>query len=137
MDTAYHFLLLSRLHPPISPTISRRIPPDQPFQQRLLQVQPVLGLVPGSGLGAVQDLAGDFLSPVGRQAVQDDGIGPGVLQESAVHLVGGKDLFSRLSLSLLSHRGPDVGIDNVGLLHGPDRIILEINRPPLLAGLLQ
>ena len=41
-------------------------------QQRLLRVQPVLRLVPDDALRPVDDLGGDLLAAVGRQAVQHD-----------------------------------------------------------------
>ena len=42
---------------------------SEPGEQRLLGVQPVLGLVPDDALRAVDDLGGDLLAAVGRQAV--------------------------------------------------------------------
>ena len=44
-------------------------------QQRLLRVQPVLGLVPHDALRPVDDVGADLLAAVGRQAVQHDRVG--------------------------------------------------------------
>src|SRR5438874_12094747 len=43
---------------------------EQELQQRLLRVQPVLGLVPDRRALAVQDPGADLLAGMGRQAVQ-------------------------------------------------------------------
>ena len=48
------------------------LPEDQEFQQRLLRVQAVLGLVPHYALRAVDHLGGDFLAAVRRQAVHEE-----------------------------------------------------------------
>ena len=48
---------------------------QQEGQQRLLRVQPVLGLVPDDALRAVDDLGRDLLAAVGGQAVQHDRVG--------------------------------------------------------------
>src|SRR5205814_2891803 len=47
-------------------------PQDQEFQQRLLRVQAVLGFVPHHALRTVDDLGGDFLAAVRRQAVHEE-----------------------------------------------------------------
>ncbi len=48
---------------------------EEPEQQRLLRVHPVLGLIPHRGVGSVDDLVGDLLPPMGRQAVKDGDVG--------------------------------------------------------------
>ena len=55
-----------------APSIGHR-PLQQPHQQRLLGVQPVLGLVPHRAVRAVDHLVGDLVSPVSRKAVQHNG----------------------------------------------------------------
>ena len=55
----------------VAPTRPRG-PPQQPGQQRLLRVQPVLGLVEHRAGRAVHHLVGDLLAAVRRQAVQHD-----------------------------------------------------------------
>ena len=57
---------------------------QQPGEQRLLGVQPVLGLVPDGALRPVDDLGGDLLAAVGRQAVQDDGVVGGPAERGLV-----------------------------------------------------
>ena len=49
-------------------------PLQQPHQQRLLRVQPVLGLVPHRAVRAVDHLVGDLVAAVRRKAVQHNGI---------------------------------------------------------------
>ena len=47
----------------------------QPDQQRLLGVQAVLRLVPDDALRSVDDVGGDLVAAVGREAVQEDRVG--------------------------------------------------------------
>jgi hypothetical protein len=57
-------------HCSLAPSLKNLLPsPQQPLQQSLLKMQPVFRLVPNRTLGSVQNLAGDLLPPVGRQAV--------------------------------------------------------------------
>ena len=51
---------------------SRRVGAEQERQHRLLDVQPVLGLVPDRRLRPVEHVGGDLLPGVRRQAVEDD-----------------------------------------------------------------
>src|SRR5215218_3408369 len=60
---------------------------DQQLHQRLLGVQPVLGLVPDRRAVAVEDLGGDLLARMGRQAVQRDHVVAGPLEQCAVEPV--------------------------------------------------
>ena len=57
---------------------------QQPGEQGLLGVQPVLGLVPHDALRPVDDRGRDLLAAVGRQAVQHDGVGGGPRQRGLV-----------------------------------------------------
>jgi hypothetical protein len=45
------------------------------LEQRLLDVEPVLGLLPRRGSRSVQHVACDLLPAVGREAVEDDRVG--------------------------------------------------------------
>src|SRR5687767_5075110 len=51
----------------------------------LLDVQPVLGLVPDAALGAVDDGGAHFLAPMRRQAVEKDRVSRGTLHERLIH----------------------------------------------------
>src|SRR5437879_10439433 len=48
-------------------------PLQQPHQQRLLGVQPVLGLVPDRAARSVHHLVGDLVPAMGRKAMQHNG----------------------------------------------------------------
>ena len=58
--------------------------PEQLDQQRLLHVQPVLGLVEDQAPRAVHDGRGDLLAAVGRQAVHRHRVGPGGVEQRVV-----------------------------------------------------
>src|SRR5438477_12596480 len=54
---------------------------EQELQQRLLRVQPVLGLIPDRRALAVQDPGADLLAGMGRQAVQRNGVVARLLEQ--------------------------------------------------------
>ena len=62
--------------------------PEQPFQQRLLGVTSVLGLIPDALALPVEDLGGDLLARVRGQAVQRDGVRRGAVEQRVVDAVG-------------------------------------------------
>ena len=93
---------------------------EQPGQQRLLGVQPVLGLVPDDALRAVDDLGRDLLAPVRRQAVQDDCSRVGEGHRGRVDGVRDERRRTVAGLGLLAHRHPGVGDDDIGAL---DRVL--------------
>ena len=76
-------------------------------------MQPVLGLVEDRRLRAVDDLLGDLLAVVRRQAVQDERLLPGLAHEIRVDAVAGEVAPPPLVLGLLAHRRPDVGVEHV------------------------
>src|SRR5687767_13948456 len=84
---------------------------DQELEQRLLRMQAVLRLVPDGALRPVDDLGGDFLAAMRRQAVHEER----VLFRRAHHLRVDLPVAKRppalLVLGLEPHRGPDVGRD--------------------------
>src|SRR5438093_269536 len=86
-------------------------------KERLLDVQPVLGLVPDARLRALDHLGRDFLAPMRGEAVQEDGRGIGELHQLGVHRVAAERVAARLRFALLPHRGPNVGVDDVGARH--------------------
>jgi hypothetical protein len=60
-------------------------------QNGFLHMQPILRLVNHNRLRAIQHIGANLLSPMGWQAVHDDRVGFGPLQESLIELVGGQD----------------------------------------------
>src|SRR5438552_1711212 len=87
---------------------------EQPEQQGLLRVQAVLGLVPNARVRPVDDLVGDLLAPVGREAVQHQDIRSGPVYGLLIEPVGREHQAPIGGLLFLSHAGPDVGVQHVG-----------------------
>src|SRR2546425_10691041 len=103
-------------------------PGEEPGQDRLLRVQAVLGLIEHDRLGPVDHLVGDLEPSMGRQAVHHDRVLLRVVDEGRVDLVEAEHLLAFLLLLLLAHRDPDIRVDDVGALHGPDRIVHDSDR---------
>ncbi len=57
-------------------------------QNRFLHMQPIFRLIDNDRLRSVEHLGGNFFSAMGRQAMHDDGIGFGPLQQPPVQLIG-------------------------------------------------
>src|SRR5579859_5787094 len=95
---------------------------QQPFQDRLLRVEPIACLLKGVASRAVQYVVGDFLAAVGRQAVQYDGVLRGLRQQSRVQLIRSERLQPVVTLRFLAHARPDIGINHICVAHGLDRI---------------
>ena len=81
-------------------------------------MEAVLRLVEDPGLGSVDHFGGDLLTPMGREAVQEDGVGIGQPHDAPVHTEAVKDLLPRRLLLLLAHGGPDIGSEHVGAFGG-------------------
>src|SRR5581483_7554866 len=82
---------------------------------RLLHVQAVLGFLKDDGTWGIDDIIGDFISAMCRQAMHENGIALGAAEKRAVHLIGQEYFAALLGLGLLSHTGPHIGVDNVSL----------------------
>src|SRR5262249_61574303 len=80
----------------------------------------------GAG-GAVDDLGGDLLAPVGGQAVEHDAVGGGEAEQAVVHLVRAERRPAG-GLVGLAHRDPDVGGEHVGALGGDGGVIDDAGR---------
>ena len=88
---------------------------EQHQQQRLLAVQPVLGLIEDDRRGRLEDLGGDFLAAVRRQAVHEQRAGLGERHQRRRSPDTARTPAPRSSASrFLAHRRPRVGVDRVG-----------------------
>src|SRR5207245_10939224 len=58
-----------------------------------------------------------------RQAMHEDGIGLGIAEQLSVHLEGREDALTLISLTFLSHAGPNVGVDHIGVACGLQGIV--------------
>ena len=87
---------------------------QQPGQQRLLGVQPVLRLVPDRAARAVEHRVGDLVAAVRGQAVQGDRAGRGAVEQRVVDLQGAERRRPVAAVGLLPHRDPGVGDDDLG-----------------------
>ena len=81
-------------------------------------MQAVFRLLQDHGLRPVQHRSGNFLTPVGRQAMQHDGRRFRPAELFFVQLVGGHGLQAFGLFLLLSHTRPDVRIERIGILRG-------------------
>ncbi len=100
---------------------------DDRRHDRLLRMQAVLGLIEDHRVRRVQHLLGDLLAPVGRQAVHDLHLRPGVPDQVDVHLVGLERGEALVVLSLPAHAGEGVGVDHVGALGGRPEVAGELD----------
>src|SRR5438045_7997660 len=90
-------------------------------------MEAVFGLVEHDGVWAVDDAGRDFLAAMGGQAVHDDGVGLGGGQELVVNLVGQQAGFALGGLGFLAHGGPDVGVEDVGVLGRSGRVAQDFD----------
>ena len=74
-------------------------------------MQPVLGLIEGDALRALQHLMGDFFAAMRRQTMHDYSVLFGQCDRSAVDLVGTEGIHARLCFFLLAHASPYVGVN--------------------------
>ena len=95
---------------------------QQPHQQCLLGVQPVLGLVPHRAVRPVDHLVGDLVPAVGGKAVQHNGFGVRAVDESRVDLERPERPHPVQAVVLLTHRRPGVGDQHVGAVGGRLRV---------------
>src|SRR5215211_5428748 len=100
---------------------------EQPRQQGLLGVEAVLGLVEHGRVGAVHDLGGDLLAPVGGQAVEHHHVRGGGHHRVGGQLVGLEDQRPLAVLQLLAHGRPHVGVEHVGVLGRGGRVVGQLD----------
>src|SRR5579859_2160898 len=94
---------------------------QQPFEQRLLRVHAIAGLVENNAAWAVEDIAGNFLAAVGRQTMHEPGMRRRLGEQLGVHLEFGELLATQFALGLLTHARPNIGVDDVRLPDGVAR----------------
>src|SRR5437867_1840782 len=100
---------------------------QQRQDDRLLGVEPVLRLVEGDRVRAVEHRVGDLLAPMGGQAVHDQHRGLREAHDRLVDLVAAERLLTPRSLRLLSHARPHVGVDHVGPGRGLPRVLGDLD----------
>src|SRR5690554_640619 len=88
---------------------------QQKLDQRFLCMQAVAGFLPHYGAWVVKQRMADFFTTVSRQAVQEQHIGLGAVEQRFAHLETGKVGFTLGLFLLLAHRGPYIGGDQVSL----------------------
>ena len=98
---------------------------EQLHEQRLLDVETVLGLVEDETTRSVHHRGSDLLAAVCRQAVHGHGVGPGGIEQRIVDLVAGECVASLLRLGLLAHRRPGIGVDDRRSTDDLGRIMAE------------
>src|SRR5439155_759382 len=100
---------------------------QQRQDDRLLGVEPVLRLVEGDRVRAVEHRVGDLLAPMGGQAVHDQHRGLREAHDRLVDLVAAERLLTPHPLRLLSHARPHVGVDHVGPGRGLPRVLGDLD----------
>jgi endonuclease/exonuclease/phosphatase family metal-dependent hydrolase len=89
-------------------------------------VEAVLRLVPDDGTLAVEDLGGDLLAGMRRQAVQDDGAVLGRREQVGVEAERSEVGAAALRLRLVPHADPDIGVERIGTGDGGARIVGQL-----------
>src|SRR5580704_12074333 len=97
----------------------------QPDHHRLLRMQPVLGLIEHDRARSVEHVIGDFLAAMCRQAMHDERALARILHQRVVDLESLEVAPALRSLFLAAHRGPGVGVNDVGVLDRGGRIVGE------------
>ena len=85
------------------------------FQYRLVDMQLILRLIKGNALLALQDLFGYFLATMGGQTMQDNGILFRPVKKNLIDLIRPENPEAEFVFILLSHAGPDIGVDHVSI----------------------
>ncbi len=107
---------------------------QQPHQQRLLRVQPVLGFVPHRAVRPVDHVIGDLVSSVRWKTVQNNHIRLRSVDETGVDLERFERAHPVEPVVLLTHRRPRVGDEHVGAVNGRFRIGRDRHRGARVGG---
>ena len=89
---------------------------EEEFQQRLLGVEAVFGLVPDDALRSFDDGGRDLFAAMGGQAVHEQRVPGGLRHQCVVDLVTGEGLNTLGPFLFLAHTGPDIGNHQIGTL---------------------
>src|SRR5260221_9965081 len=92
-------------------------------------MQTVLRLLPDGRPRAVEHVVRDLLARMSRQAVQDDGLRGGVLEQCRVDAEAREVGEPLLVLCLLAHARPHIGIDDLRAYDRLMRIVRERDLP--------
>ena len=71
----------------------------------------------------IDDLIGDLVASVGGEAMHEDCVGLGMVEQLGVDLVREKYLAALFRFGFLAHAGPDVGVNDVGAGGGGNGIV--------------
>src|SRR5690349_18915919 len=86
------------------------------FEQNcFLRVQAIFRLLVHHRVGGIDDLVGDLVAAMGRQAMHEDGVEFGAAEQVGIHLVRQENLAPLGCFRLLAHACPDVRINHVGI----------------------
>ena len=96
-------------------------------QERLVHVQPVLGLVENDRLRSIRHLGRHFLVPVHRQAVHEDRLRVGFGHQTGVTLYGASAT-ARAAPSSWPMTDVDIGVDGVGTLDRRSGVVGDVDR---------
>ena len=91
-------------------------------------MEAVFGLVEYYGARGFHDGVGAFFAALGGETVHEDGIGTGEREEGVVNLVVVEGLLALDGFLFLTHAGPDVGIDGVGIVKSLGGIVGDFER---------
>lgn len=88
------------------------------YQDSFLGRQPVGGLMEREGVIGVHDGVRHLKPTMSRQAVHKIGVLAGLRHQCVIYLVGTEQLDARVQFVLLTHAGPNVGIQGIDTLYG-------------------
>lgn len=83
-----------------------------------MHVEAIFRLVKDVVSPFLEERAVDLLPSIGGQAMENQRIGIGLAHKRPVELIGRKGPFSKSTLLLPTHRGPDIGVEKVSALNG-------------------
>src|SRR5579884_1569670 len=100
---------------------------QQEKQDRLLHVQAVFRLIEHNRARRIYHRIGDLVTTMGGQAVHEKRMVSGEPHQLFVDLVGSENLATLRRFSFLPHAGPDIGVNGVGLGHGCDWVVGNVD----------
>ena len=88
-------------------------------------MQAVTRLLEGDGARILEEVLGDLFSPVRGEAVHEEHIVFGVIEQALVHLEALKAAQAKELLIFMAHGGPHVRDDEIGVCYGGFRVVAE------------